>query len=57
MLSCFFQVNGTKFSFQEVGLFVVVIDACAGTVKEDLYFTQGDFERLEKYLENKIPQR
>lgn len=53
----FISVNGTKFSFQEVGLFVVVIDACAGTVKEDLHFTQGDFERLEKYLENKIPQR
>ncbi|MEE6459359.1 hypothetical protein FKM82_000605, partial [Ascaphus truei] len=53
----FISVNGTKFSFQEVGLFVVVIDACTGAVKEDLYFPQEDIERLETYLRNKIPQR
>ncbi|KAM4810556.1 cell surface hyaluronidase CEMIP2 [Rhinophrynus dorsalis] len=53
----FISVNGTKFSFQEVGLFVVVVDACTGAVKESLYFPQEDIERLEKYLRNKIPQR
>ncbi|XP_075067078.1 cell surface hyaluronidase CEMIP2 [Mixophyes fleayi] len=53
----FISVNGTKYSFQEVGLFVVVIDSCTGTVKEALFFPQDGIQRLEKYLENKIPQR
>ncbi|XP_063311112.1 inactive cell surface hyaluronidase CEMIP2 [Pelobates fuscus] len=53
----FISVNGTKFAFQKVGLFLVVIDACTGTVKENLYFSQDDLEQLEKYLRNKVPQR
>ncbi|KAM4707529.1 cell surface hyaluronidase CEMIP2 isoform 1-T2 [Discoglossus pictus] len=53
----FISVNGTKFPFQEAGLFLVVIDACTGTVKETLSFSQEDIEQLEKYLSNKIPQR
>ncbi|XP_018417775.1 PREDICTED: transmembrane protein 2 [Nanorana parkeri] len=53
----FIAVNGTKYSSKKTGLLVVVIDACTGIVKEDLYFPQEDFERLEKYLGSKVPQR
>ncbi|XP_053558482.1 cell surface hyaluronidase [Bombina bombina] len=53
----YISVNGTKFPFQEVGLFAVVVDACSGTVKETLYFPQKDIEKLENHLTNKIPQR
>uniref|UniRef100_A0A8C5WC76 hyaluronoglucosaminidase n=1 Tax=Leptobrachium leishanense TaxID=445787 RepID=A0A8C5WC76_9ANUR len=53
----FISVNGTKFSFRKDGLFLVVIDACTGTVKENLYFSQDDIERLEKHLRNKIARR
>ncbi|CAI9543421.1 unnamed protein product [Staurois parvus] len=53
----FIVVNGTKYSLKKTGLLVVVIDACTGTVKEDLCFPQKSSEQLEKYLGSKVPQR
>ncbi|KAM9328953.1 cell surface hyaluronidase CEMIP2 [Gastrophryne carolinensis] len=53
----FIVVNGTKYLLKEPGLLVVVIDACSGSVKEDLLFSRDDIKRLEKYLESKVPQR
>ncbi|KAE8633079.1 hypothetical protein XENTR_v10001771 [Xenopus tropicalis] len=52
----FISVNGTKFSFQKDGLFIVVIDACTGTVRENMHFPQGELQQLETYLRNKVPQ-
>ncbi|KAM8961420.1 cell surface hyaluronidase CEMIP2 [Pelodytes ibericus] len=53
----YISVNGTKFSFQKVGLFLVIIDACTGTVKESFYSSQENIQDLEKYLRHRIPQR
>ncbi|XP_053322607.1 cell surface hyaluronidase [Spea bombifrons] len=53
----FISVNDTKFSFQNEGLFLVVVDACTGTVKDSLFFSQEDIEPLETHLRNKIPKR
>lgn len=53
----FIAVNGTKYPLKKTGILVVVIDACSGTVKEDLHFPQENSEQLEKYLRSKVPQR
>ncbi|XP_068092458.1 cell surface hyaluronidase CEMIP2 [Hyperolius riggenbachi] len=53
----FIAVNGTKYRLQQNGLLLVVIDACTGAVKEDLYFKVEDVARLEKHLGSKVPQR
>ncbi|KAG8432599.1 hypothetical protein GDO86_001442 [Hymenochirus boettgeri] len=53
----FISVNGTKFPFQGTGFFLVIIDACSGTVKESKFFAQGGIEMLETYLRSKVPQR
>ncbi|XP_019373011.1 PREDICTED: transmembrane protein 2 [Gavialis gangeticus] len=53
----FISVNGNKYSFNDVGVFTVVVDACGGTVAEKKLFPQADVKRVEEYLKTGIPQR
>ncbi|XP_031413153.1 cell surface hyaluronidase, partial [Meleagris gallopavo] len=53
----FISVNNTMFSFKDNGIFVVVVDACTGTVSGNNLFSGADIKRVGGYLKSEIPQR
>ncbi|XP_067425253.1 cell surface hyaluronidase CEMIP2 isoform X1 [Emydura macquarii macquarii] len=56
-LPSFISVNGSKFLFKDVGVFILVVDACVGTVTEKIFFLQANIASMEEYFKTRIPQR
>ncbi|XP_038625586.1 cell surface hyaluronidase isoform X1 [Tachyglossus aculeatus] len=55
----FILVNGTTFPFKDVGVFLLLVDACGavGRVTENRFFPLADVKHLEEHLKTAIPPR